>query len=209
MELNVFANEEFASNSRSEGVAISAIISGADEDNKTDSARPVPRLQALTVDREVSFEVDDVGFGESDDEVGDDEQPRGTARKGRGLKKSRVTIDPQAILMDAPGFEQTKKSTWDTGRSMRYNQDAQRSEDLRRMKEIRVYLTKLRLNPDKVEKPKKEYAGGAFCRLESQWKAQYLQQQAKQQAQAQLRYSRSNTYSSMSARKERKSLSGV
>lgn len=36
MELNVFANEEFASNSRSEGVAISSIISGAEDDSKTD-----------------------------------------------------------------------------------------------------------------------------------------------------------------------------
>ncbi|XP_060598955.1 SANT and BTB domain regulator of class switch recombination-like isoform X3 [Ruditapes philippinarum] len=209
MELNVFANEEFASNSRSEGVAISSVISGVEDDSKTDSARPVPRLQALTIDREVSFEYDDIGFGESDDEIGDDEQPKGTARKGRGLKKSRVTIDPQAILMDAPGFDQNKKSAWDTGRSMRYNQDAQRSEDLRRMKEIRVYLTKLRLNPEKIERPKKEYAGGVFCRLESQWKAQYLQQQAKQQAQAQLRLSRSNTYHTISARKDRRSLSGV
>ncbi|KAL4223524.1 hypothetical protein ACF0H5_016995 [Mactra antiquata] len=211
MELNVFANEEFASNTRSEGVAISSIISqfGADDDSKIDSARPVPRLQALIIDREVSFEYDDAGFGESDDEIGDDEQPKGTARRGRGLKKSRVTIDPQAILMDAPGFEQTKKSTWDTSRSLRYNQDAQRSEDLRRMKEIRNYLTKLRLNPDKIEKPKKEYVGGAFCRLESQWKAQYLQQQARQQAQAQLRLSRSNTYHTISARRDRRALSGV
>lgn len=187
MELNVFENEAFASNSRHEGVAISALISGIDEDSKSDIAKPVPRLQALTVAKEVSFEFDDIGFGESDDEVGDDEQPKGTGRKGRGTKKSRVTIDPQAILMDAPGFEQTKKSTWDVGRSMRYNQDAQRSEDLRRMKEIRVYLTKLRLNPEKVEKPKKEYAGGVFCKLEAQWRAAYMQQQAKQQAQAQLR----------------------
>lgn len=28
--------------------------------------------------------------------------------------------------------------------------------DQRRMKEIRVYLTKLRLNPEKIDKPKKE-----------------------------------------------------
>ena len=27
-------------------------------------------------------------------------------------------------------FRQTKKSTWDVGRSMRYNQDAQRSEGI-------------------------------------------------------------------------------
>ncbi|KAH3886002.1 SANT and BTB domain regulator of class switch recombination-like isoform X2 [Dreissena polymorpha] len=188
MEINVFANEEFASRSRSGGVAISSVISGIeDEAHASDTARPVPRLQALTVDKEVSFDYDDPGFGESDDEIGDDEQPKGTAKKGRGLRRSRVTIDPQAILMDAPGFEQTKKNTWDVSRSMRYNQDAQRSEDMRRMKEIRVYLTKLRLNPEKLERPKKEHIGGVFCRLESQWKTQYLQQQARQQAQAQLR----------------------
>ena len=33
-----------------------------------------------------------------------------------------------------------------------------------------------------------QYAGGVFCKLEAQWKAAYMQQQAKQQAQAQLRY---------------------
>ena len=33
-----------------------------------------------TVAEEVSFEFDDIGFGESDDEVGDDEQPKGTGR---------------------------------------------------------------------------------------------------------------------------------
>ena len=36
-------------------------------------SRPIPRLQALTVERELSFEYDDIGMGESDDEVGDDE----------------------------------------------------------------------------------------------------------------------------------------
>ena len=37
MELNVFGNEEFASNTRSEGVAISSIISsGVEDDNKSD-----------------------------------------------------------------------------------------------------------------------------------------------------------------------------
>lgn len=40
--------------------------------------RPVPRLQALTVEKELSFEYDDIGMGESDDEVGDDEVPKGT-----------------------------------------------------------------------------------------------------------------------------------
>ena len=40
--------------------------------------RPIPRLQALTVEKELSFEYDDIGMGESDDEVGDDEVPKGT-----------------------------------------------------------------------------------------------------------------------------------
>ena len=31
-----------------------------------------------------------------------------------------------------------------------------------------------------------QYAGGVFCKLEAQWRAAYMQQQAKQQAQAQV-----------------------
>ena len=31
-------------------------------------------------------------------------------------------------MMSCISYRQTKKSTWDVGRSMRYNQDAQRSE---------------------------------------------------------------------------------
>ncbi|KAJ8312380.1 hypothetical protein KUTeg_009753 [Tegillarca granosa] len=132
LELNVFANEEYACTNHGSGKAIPSLMSAADDDKKSETTRPQPRLQALTVERELSFEYDDIGMGESDDELGDDEQPKTTARRNRG---------------------QTKKSTWDTGRSMRYNQDAQRQEDHRRMKEIRYYLTKLRLNTDKVDKP--------------------------------------------------------
>ena len=36
LELNVFENEEFASNTRHEGIAISALISGTDDDAKLD-----------------------------------------------------------------------------------------------------------------------------------------------------------------------------
>ncbi|XP_056008642.1 SANT and BTB domain regulator of class switch recombination-like isoform X4 [Ostrea edulis] len=184
LELNVFENEEFTTRTKKDhGIALHpSLMSAVDDDKKSgEFVRPVPRLQALTVEKEMSFEYYDVGMGESDDEVGDDEVPKGSSRKAKGFRKSRVTIDPQAILLDAPDFDQTKKSTWDTGRSMRYNQDAQRQEDHRRMKDIRHYLTRLRLNPDKVDKPKKEFAGGAFSRLEAQWKISNLQQQTKQQ----------------------------
>ncbi|XP_062589863.1 SANT and BTB domain regulator of class switch recombination-like isoform X3 [Saccostrea cucullata] len=184
MDLNVFENEEFTTRTKKDhGIAIHpSLMSAVDDDKKLgEFVRPVPRLQALTVEKELSFEYHDIGMGESDDELGDDEVPKGTGRKAKGFRKSRVTIDPQAILLDAPDFDQTKKSTWDTGRSMRYNQDAQRQEDHRRMKDIRHYLTRLRLNPDKIDKPKKEFAGGAFSRLEAQWKINNLQQQSKQQ----------------------------
>lgn len=40
----------------------------------------MPRLQALTVEKELSFEYDDIGMGESDDEVGDDETTKGTGQ---------------------------------------------------------------------------------------------------------------------------------
>ena len=39
--------------------------------------RPQPTLHALTVEKEVSFEADEFGFGESDDEVGDEESQKG------------------------------------------------------------------------------------------------------------------------------------
>ncbi len=39
---------------------------------------------------------------------------------------------------------------------MRWNQDSQREEDQRRMNEIIGYLTKLRLNPEKMEKLKQK-----------------------------------------------------
>ncbi|KAK3084935.1 hypothetical protein FSP39_021652 [Pinctada imbricata] len=109
-ELNMFENEQFASLMHKDWTALHpSLMSAADDDKKSgETGRPVPRLQALTVERELSFEYDDigVGMGESDDEVGDDEMPKlGTARKAKGLRKSRITIDPQAILLDAPDFE--------------------------------------------------------------------------------------------------------
>ncbi|XP_071092994.1 SANT and BTB domain regulator of class switch recombination-like isoform X2 [Haliotis cracherodii] len=189
-ELNIFGNEVFASRSRSSGVHISKLSSPGEEDKKIEHhhPKPQPRLQALTVEREVSFEIDEFAFGESDDEIGDEESLKGSVKKPRATRKSRVTIDPQAILLDAPGFEQTKKSTWDTQRSMRYNQDAQRQEDQRRMKDIRLYLTKLRLKADRIDKPKREFSGGIFSKLEAQWKMANTTQPTKQQGQTQARH---------------------
>lgn len=54
------------------------------------TARPQPRLQALTVERELSFEYDDIGMGESDDELGDDEQPKTTGIKHKIRNKYSI-----------------------------------------------------------------------------------------------------------------------
>uniref|UniRef100_A0A3B4YBB6 SANT and BTB domain regulator of CSR n=1 Tax=Seriola lalandi dorsalis TaxID=1841481 RepID=A0A3B4YBB6_SERLL len=66
-----------------------------------------------------------------------------------------------------------QKSKWDSSRSMRYNQDAQREEDQRRMVEIIGYLTKMRFGDQEQSKSKdtKEPAGGIYSRLESQFKS--------------------------------------
>ncbi|GFO21893.1 hypothetical protein PoB_004839800 [Plakobranchus ocellatus] len=184
LKIDVFQNEVYACHTHTSGLHLPSLSTAGAVEGKSESR---PRLQALTMEKEVSYYLDDVGFGESDEESGDDEASKDTSsnkRLNKGLKKSRVTVEPQAILLGAPGFEQTKKSTWDTQRSMRYNQDAQRQEDARRMKEIRLFLTRLRLNLDKVDmRPKKELAGGLFCKLESQWKANNIQNQGKQQQQ--------------------------
>ncbi|GFR58686.1 hypothetical protein ElyMa_000037800 [Elysia marginata] len=182
MKIEVFQNEVYACHTHNSGLHLPSLSTAGAVEGKTESR---PRLQALTVEKEVSYYLDDVGFGESDEETGDEEGPKdanSNKRAGKGLKKSRVTVEPQAILLGAPGFEQTKKSTWDTQRSMRYNQDAQRQEDARRMKEIRLFLTRLRLNLDKVDnRPKREVAGGLFCKLESQWRTNNIQVQGRQQ----------------------------
>uniref|UniRef100_A0A8B9Q6P1 KIAA1841 n=1 Tax=Apteryx owenii TaxID=8824 RepID=A0A8B9Q6P1_APTOW len=65
------------------------------------------------------------------------------------------------------------QNKWDASRSLRFNQDAQREDDQRRMSEITGHLIKMRLGDlDRVKsKDSKEYAGGIYSRLEAQIKA--------------------------------------
>ncbi|CAI9740724.1 Hypothetical predicted protein [Octopus vulgaris] len=107
---------------------------------------------------------------ESDDEIGDNEVMKAPRTH---VKKNQVN-HTQNLLFDAPEFQPTQKSLWNTQRSVRHNQDAQRQEDQRRMKEMIMYLTKLRLDTEKVEKPKKEYPAGSFSRIEGQWRNHIL-----------------------------------
>ncbi|KAK2092529.1 hypothetical protein P7K49_029057 [Saguinus oedipus] len=66
-----------------------------------------------------------------------------------------------------------QKNKWDATRSLRFNQDAQREDDQRRMSEITGHLIKMRLGDlDRVKsKEAKEFAGGIYSRLEAQIKA--------------------------------------
>ncbi|XP_035771343.1 uncharacterized protein KIAA1841 homolog [Neolamprologus brichardi] len=74
---------------------------------------------------------------------------------------------------NTPFTVSVQKSKWDSSRSMRYNQDAQREEDQRRMVEIIGYLTKMRFGDQEQSKSKdtKEPAGGIYSRLEVQFRS--------------------------------------
>ncbi|XP_059160884.1 SANT and BTB domain regulator of class switch recombination-like [Physella acuta] len=190
MVIDVFGNELFACQTRTSGVQLPSLSAVGSDESRVEVK---PRLQPLTIEKEVSFFIDSFG-SESDDELGDDESQKDRSnsaltsrREKKGLKKSLVTVEPQAILLDAPEFDQMKKLTWDTQRSIRYNQDAQRQEDARRMKEIRLFLTRLRLTPEKVDRPKKEYLGGIFSKLEAQWRVNNVQTIVKQTLPGQFR----------------------
>ncbi|XP_016414111.1 uncharacterized protein KIAA1841 homolog [Sinocyclocheilus rhinocerous] len=124
----------------------------------------------------------------TEDEVGDEED---TSKK-QAAKKARKSGKPLKRQVSSPSFQRKEKSgekapsrdstpfivsiqknKWDSNRSLRYNQDAQREEDLRRMEEIIANLTKMRFGDQEQTKFKdtKEPAGGLYSRLEAQFKA--------------------------------------
>ncbi|XP_069030876.1 SANT and BTB domain regulator of class switch recombination isoform X3 [Embiotoca jacksoni] len=123
----------------------------------------------------------------TEDEVGDEEE---LFRK-QAAKKAKKVHRPLKKQMSSPNFQRrekaeksqtrdntpfivsVQKSKWDSSRSMRYNQDAQREEDQRRMVEIVGHLTKMRFGDQEQSKSKdtKEPAGGIYSRLEAQFKS--------------------------------------
>ncbi|XP_051579581.1 SANT and BTB domain regulator of class switch recombination-like isoform X2 [Myxocyprinus asiaticus] len=124
----------------------------------------------------------------TEDEVGDEEH----TSKTQAAKKARKSGKPLKREVSSPNFQHKEKSVekvpsrdstpfiisiqknkWDSSRSMRYNQDAQREEDQRRMEEIIANLTKMRFGDQEQMKFKdtKEPAGGIYSRLEAQLKA--------------------------------------
>ncbi|KAM6923304.1 SANT and BTB domain regulator of class switch recombination isoform 3-T3 [Lycodopsis pacificus] len=104
----------------------------------------------------------------TEDEVGDEEE----LSKKQAAKKAKKAHRPLKKQMSSPNFQRkdkaektlsrdntpftvsVQKNKWDSSRSMRYNQDAQREEDQRRMVEIIGYLTKMRFGDQEQSKSK-------------------------------------------------------
>lgn len=124
----------------------------------------------------------------TEDEVGDEEE----VSKKQAAKKAKKSTKPLKRQVSSPNFQRkdkaaektlsrdstpftvsAQKSKWDSSRSMRYNQDAQREEDQRRMVEIIGHLTKMRFGDQEQSKFKdtKEHAGGIYSRLEAQFRS--------------------------------------
>ncbi|XP_063774298.1 SANT and BTB domain regulator of class switch recombination isoform X2 [Pseudophryne corroboree] len=136
-------------------------------------------------------EEDDYTTGSevTEDEVGDEEEvsKKQAGRKER-LKKSnrqpKKQISSPSIHKkerqqekssrdSSPFTVSVQRNKWDASRSLRFNQDAQREDDQRRMTEITGHLIKIRLGDLERVKAKdgKEHAGGIYSRLEAQIKA--------------------------------------
>ncbi|KAL9981392.1 hypothetical protein ACROYT_G010092 [Oculina patagonica] len=124
------------------------------------------RMKLQTANKE-----DDYDLGEDEDqpesEDNDLEQKLSFREKPRPPRK--VT---SASRKDFSTFKSYK---WDSQRSARWNQDAQREEDQKRMTELVSYLTRQRAYTpqEKVEskqKPK-EFLGGIFSKLDHQFRA--------------------------------------
>ncbi|KAM9726795.1 SANT and BTB domain regulator of class switch recombination isoform 1-T1 [Menidia menidia] len=130
----------------------------------------------------------------TEDEVGDEEE----LSKKQAAKKAKKAHRPLKKQLSSPNFQRKdkseksqsrdntpftvsiQKSKWDSSRSMRYNQDAQREEDQRRMVEVIGHLTKMRFGDQEHSKAKdtKEPAGGIYARLEAQFKSTSQPRQA-------------------------------
>ncbi|XP_005525509.1 PREDICTED: uncharacterized protein KIAA1841 homolog [Pseudopodoces humilis] len=125
----------------------------------------------------------------TEDEVGDEEEVCKKPGRKEKLKKSyrhpkKVVSSPSVQKREKPSDKSSSRDVspfivsmqqnkWDASRSLRFNQDAQREDDQRRMSEITGHLIKMRLGDlDRVKsKDSKEYAGGIYSRLEAQIKA--------------------------------------
>ncbi|XP_064133067.1 SANT and BTB domain regulator of class switch recombination isoform X3 [Loxodonta africana] len=146
----------------------------------------------LTKKQQSLFSEDEeytTGSEVTEDEVGDEEEVSKKQRKKEKPKrftkqpkkqmsspcaqKKEKALEKSASRDASPFIVSMQKNKWDATRSLRFNQDAQREDDQRRMSEITGHLIKMRLGDlDRVKsKEAKEFAGGIYSRLEAQVKA--------------------------------------
>uniref|UniRef100_A0A3B5Q192 SANT and BTB domain regulator of CSR n=1 Tax=Xiphophorus maculatus TaxID=8083 RepID=A0A3B5Q192_XIPMA len=155
----------------------------------------VSETKSLLFQRQQSLLSEDeeytTGSEVTEDEVGDEEE----LSKKQAAKKAKKPHRPLKKQLSSPNFQRKdksekvmcvcvcvcvcvccsvslQKSKWDSSRSLRYNQDAQREEDQRRMAELVGHLTKMRFGDQEPSKSKdtKEPAGGIYARLELQFR---------------------------------------
>nr|XP_056708726.1 SANT and BTB domain regulator of class switch recombination isoform X2 [Euleptes europaea] len=125
----------------------------------------------------------------TEDEVGDEEEVyKKPGRKERpkklmkqpkkqgsspSIQKKEKVLEKSNSRDASPFVVSMQQSKWDASRSLRFNQDAQREEDQRRMIEITGHLIKMRLGElDRTKsKENKESAAGIYARLEAQIRA--------------------------------------
>uniref|UniRef100_A0A8C8R7X4 KIAA1841 n=1 Tax=Pelusios castaneus TaxID=367368 RepID=A0A8C8R7X4_9SAUR len=125
----------------------------------------------------------------TEDEVGDEEEVyKKPGRKEKpkklikhpkkqvsspSIQKKEKPMEKSSSRDASPFIVSMQQNKWDASRSLRFNQDAQREDDQRRMCEITGHLIKMRLGDlDRVKsKEGKEHAGGIYSRLEAQIKA--------------------------------------
>uniref|UniRef100_A0A8C5SJI6 SANT and BTB domain regulator of CSR n=1 Tax=Laticauda laticaudata TaxID=8630 RepID=A0A8C5SJI6_LATLA len=128
-----------------------------------------PKAGEINAKQQLLFSEDDeytTGSEVTEDEVGDEEE----CRKN---KTDCLLLCSLSWLICSFIRMSMQQSKWDPSRSLRFNQDAQREEDQRRMIEITGHLIKIRLGDlDHLKsKENKESAAGIYARLEAQIRA--------------------------------------
>jgi len=123
------------------------------------------KMKLQTVNKEDDY---DVGEDEDQPESEDNDLDQKLSSREKPRLPRKVT---SASRKDFSTFKSYK---WDSQRSARWNQDAQREEDQKRMTELVSYLTRQRAHTpqekvDSKQKPK-EFLGGIFSKLDNQFR---------------------------------------
>lgn len=186
-ELNVFGVEELAlanMNTRDLESSTSALSDMIDPSERKVLEFPTylpsirrsrSRLVHRSSLRRMKFQA---GNKDDDYDLGEDEdQPESEDNDLEQKLLSREKPRPPRKVTSASrkDFSTFKSYKWDSQRSVRWNQDAQREEDQKRMTELVSYLARQRAHTpqeksDSKQKPK-EFVGGIFSKLDIQFRA--------------------------------------